>query len=286
MAFDLQSFRKTLIYQATPSAVQLQANFKQIEAQDKQAEKKRKRYLAISIIAGILAVGSLFLMSIASAIVVLSIILFVVAVVAGVLTSRWSRLDVSDLRYELTTSLVDMLNRDMKKDAPLNVRVDFSNPTGSRKQVSKGPWAGRRGWTQAVFEDPWLRLSGCFLDDTLFALTLSEQTVVRSGWKRSRSGKSKHKTKIKPKGYEAKVVLQFSRKKYGAIALLENDLSQAVQLPNGVTLKKIKANDHQLVMQAKVPPQFSEQYFYQLFAQMMLSAYQGLNLSKALSKAS
>ncbi len=286
MAFDIQSFRKTLLYQATPSAVQLQANFRQIAAQDKQAEKKSVFYWIVTVIAGLLTFGSLFLLSSVPGIAFVPIVLFGVTVVIGIIASRWSRLNIQNLRYELPVNLVDMLSRDMKKDAPLDVRVDFSKPTDSRKQVSKGPWAGRAKWTEAVFEDHWMRLSGRFLDDTLFALMLNEHTVVRSGWKRGRSGKMKRKTKTKPKGFEAEVVLQFSRKKYGAIALLENDLSQAMQLPNGVTLKKIKANDHQLVIKAKVPPGFSQEGFYQLFTQMLLSAYQGLNLSKELSKAS
>ena len=287
MAFDLKSFSKTLIYQGSPSAAQLQANFKWIETQDKQAEKKAKICIAIAVIAGILAFLSFIWVAETAASGIIPVVLIAIAVVAGIFGSRWSRLDVPDLRYALPMRLVALLGRDMAKDAPFDARIDFSTPTHKKKQVDKGPWSGRSGWTQTSFEDPWLRLSGRFLDNTLFVLTLTELTVKRSGWKRGRSGKRKHKTKTKPKGMEAQLFLKFPRKRYGAVTVLESDLAGAVQLPQGVALKKIKVNDHQLLLKAKVAPnRLGLDGFYQLFTQMLLSAYHVLNLSKALSKSS
>lgn len=287
MAFELKSFSKTLMYKGSLSAVQLQANLKQIAAQDKQAEKKKNIYIAIACIAGFAAFFSFILVAETSASGIIPVVLIIIAVVSGVLGSRWSRLDVPDLRYGLPGRLVEMLGRDMAKGSAFDARIDFSQPTQKKKQVAKGPWPGRSGWKQESFEDPWMWLSGRFLDNTVFALTLTELTVVRSGWKRGRSGKRKHKRKTKPKGMEAKLLLKFPRKRYGAVTILESSLEEAVNLPEGVSLKKIKVNDHQLLIQAKVAPnRLTTDGFYQLFTQMLLSAYQVLNLSKELSKSS
>lgn len=286
MAFNLKSFGKTLVYKGSPSAIQLQANFKQIAEQDKQAEKKRSRYLIAACIFGF---GAFFTIIWASSSfgLTLASIFAAVAVITLILGIRWGRLDIPDLRYKLPTRLVDMLGRDMVKGAAFDVRVDFSNPTHKNKQTAKAPWPGRRGWTQRTFEDPWLQLSGQFLDNTLFVLMLTDLTVVRSGSKRSRSGKTKYKKKTKPKGMEAKLLLKFPRKRYGAVTALQSDLEGAVNLPQSVMLKKIKVNDHQLLIKAKVSPYgLDEDGLYQLFTQMLLSAYQVLNLSKELSKSS
>jgi len=285
MAFDLQSFRKKMMYQGSPSAPQLQANFKQIAAQDKQAEKKKKLYLAIAIVSGVLAFFSVIWVAKANGTATVSILLINVSVVTSVLYTRWGRLDVPDLRYSLPMRLVDLLSRDMRKGAALDTRIDFSKATHKRKQISKGPWPARFGWTQACFEDSWLWLSGEFLDRTKFALTLTELTVVRSGWKLSRSGRPKPKTKTKPKGMVAELSLRFPRKRYGAVTVLKRSLAEAVNLPQGVALRKVKVNDHQLVLSAKIPPGcLGLDGFYQLFAQLLLSAYQILNLSQKLSK--
>lgn len=286
MAFTLKSFDRTLIYQGSPSAIQLQAHLKQIAEQDKQAEKRSKACFIIAVALGLLFVLLLVLGGETSSVPpALAGVVFIAAAVAGILSARWSRLDVPNLRYILVMRLTDMLSRDMAKGAPFNTRIDFTRPTAKKKQVSKEPWPARKGWKQALFEDPWLSLSGCFLDNTLFSLSITELTVVRSGWKQTGAGKSKHKVKTKPKGMEARLSLKFPRKKYGAITMLQSEIEGAVTLPPGVVLKKVKANDNQLLLHVKVGPySLNPDGFYQLFAQMLLSAYQVLNLSKELSK--
>jgi len=288
MSFSLKLFSKTLVYKGSFSVAQLQANFKQIAAQDKQAEKKGKIYIAIAIVSSVAAFLAFIWAIETSVVMLLPVLLVAVAIVTGGLGAYWSRLNVPNLRHQLPTKLIDMLSRDMAKGALFNARIDFSSSTHKSKQTTKEPWPAKPRWTQAFFADPWLRLSGQFLDHTQFELTLTEIAVVRSGWQRSRSGKHKHKTKTKPKGAEVKLLLKFPRKKYGAVTILRQaDLESAVNLPTAVALKKIKVNDHQLLLQAKVPPHgLNENGFYTLFTQMLLSAYQVLNLSKALSKAS
>ncbi|NJM99955.1 MAG: hypothetical protein HC800_24965 [Phormidesmis sp. RL_2_1] len=292
MPFSLSSFRRTLSYRNSTTAVQLKAHLKQIRDQDAIAEQKKKIYIPVAIFCGLLAFGGLFLLELFAPIIFLVGLLGVVAIGAGVMAARWNHWDVSNLRYELPLRLADLLSRDMSKESLLNVSLDFSSPTDKSKDVGTEPWLVRAGWKQTFFEDPWMQLSGTFLDSTTFTLTFTDFNVTRAGWKRGRSGKRKYKRKTKFKGAEIQLMLKFSRKRYGAMGLLASDLPQAVHLPDGVLLKKSKANDHQLVLQVKVPANSalfsrisSVEGFYQLFIKMLLSAYQALNLSKELSKA-
>ena len=214
-------------------------------------------------------------------------------IVLAILASRWRRLDVPNLRYELPQRLADLFSRDVNRETPLGVTLDFSSPTKRHKKICTVPYPARRGWKMDCFEDPWLELDGQFLDRTAFKVSLMERTVSRYGWKRGRSGKSKFKRKNKRKGFDAQIELKFPRKTYGAIALLRPDLPEAIRLPTGVKLKRLKVNQNQLFLQVKVPEncallrsQSTLDGLYQLVTQLLLSAYQGLNLSKTLSKAS
>ena len=60
MAFSLQSFRKTLLYQAACTNAQIQAHLKQVASQDQQAEKLSKQYGIWAALSGVAAGLSLF----------------------------------------------------------------------------------------------------------------------------------------------------------------------------------------------------------------------------------
>ena len=135
-------------------------------------------------------------------------------VVLIVLYSRQRRLNVADVRYQLPGQLTQMLGRDMVKDAVFDVKIDFFFADVKKQTNGKRPLSFAARLEASVF----LKIRGfacgeSFLDGTEFTLLLNDLTVIRSGFKRSRSGKRKHKSKTKPKGTEAKLLLKFSRKK-------------------------------------------------------------------------
>ena len=297
MAFNIDSFRKTLLYQSSTSVSQFKVNLKQIAEQDKLAEKQAKKYSTIAVILGVLTILS-FIIAIRESPMeplgtVVLVVLFVATVVTAIIASRWNRLDIRNLRYLLPERLVDMLSRDMARDELLTVRLDFSKPIEKRKKVSTQPYPARRGWKEDSFEDPWLQMEGRLLDNTVFDFRLQELSVTRYGWKRGRSGKRKFKRKTKPKGFEAALLLKFPRKKYGAITVMASDLENVIKLPQKVVLKQLKVNDHQLLLRIKIASDYQQLWqedeildgLYRVIAQLFLSAYQGLNLSKELSKA-
>lgn len=302
MASGLILFRTRLLYRRSGTETQFQADMDKIAALDKRSEKLSQWYAKLSALGCIGGLVSIFV--VAFSLVALEdklnddLILLILTIPGWLALLYWltsyvaqyyERTNVPDIRYGILPPLAKMLARDMAEAETLNARIDFSSPTLKKKRTAKGPYIKRRGWKQALYADPWFRLSGKFLDNTEFTLSLKEFAVVRSGVQRSRSGKMKRKTKTKSKGVLMTLLLKFSRKRYGAIALFQEDLSSAVVLPSGIQLQKIKANDHKLFMQIRVPAHshllMSSDGIYQLFTRMLLSAYQVLNLSKTLSKA-
>ena len=259
-----------------------------------EAAAKRKRFLTIATVSCILGFFlPLFITPVLPQATVLLPLIVLAGIVLYILGRYNNRLETFKLRYQLPIELAQMLSRDMAPQAPITAHIDFSKPMLRRKRVLVRPWPKRSKWTESLFVDPWLTLSGQFLDGTTFTLSLTDVTVQRKGSKRSRSGKIKLKKKTKPKGVEVKLLLTYLRKKYGAMCLLNDQLPQALDLPANVTVKKVQASDRQFLLRVKVPaysryltsPEAS-QGLYSLTTRMLLSAYQALNLAKQLSKIS
>ena len=288
MPFSLRSLYDKLPYVVAASRGQIQANFKQIAEFDALAAQRSKQFAIATAIPGILAFIAFGLTEVTPFFSLVGCAFVAIAVAVSILGQHWKRSNLLSARYELLQQLIEMLSRDMAEDASFYAYLDFSKTIIKRKIASRELYPQRRGWEQTFYKDPWIYLQGQFADTTTFDLSLVEHAVVRSGKTYSRSGKTKRKCKTKRKGSEIQLRLRFPRKRYGAMSLLQADLPQAVSLPPTVVLKQIKANDHQLSLRVKAPANAcdSAEDLYQLITQMFLSAYQALNLSKTLSKAS
>ena len=297
MALDMKAFRKKLRYvNKSPSSTVL-ADLNAIARLDQHAQKQKKKFGTIGwlcfvgsvivwIVAAIVAENSGS--SLPGMLAILGAIAFVVSIVCAVIHSHWNRVDVPDVRHQLPKQFLDMLGRDMARGSAMNLGIDFSSPTQKRKKTHTGPHPYRARWKRDYFEDGWLSLQGEFLDGTTYTLKTNELWIRSHGWKRSRSGKSKHKSKIKPKGMELELFLHFSRKRYGAVAVLEQDIANAIKLPSGAQLKKIKVDDNKMGLRVKIAPSslsgFNPKLVYDTTASMFLSLYHVLNLAQKLSK--
>lgn len=306
MALDRKAFSQQLRYQRSAAAPQLIADMQEIAEQDGHAEQQQRKFIAIAVGFGIATFGSFFLLetAIGPFLIVgsLAITLF-----AGILASRWNRANISNYRYQLAQSLVEMVARDMAPRAPLQMRLDCARSIQSAKKIDTIPHPYRKGWKIDRYRDPWFQLKGEFLDSTQFDLGLTTLAVSKHGWSRSRSGKSKHKRKNQLSGFEVYLTLTFPRKQYGAVTALQSDLEAAVRLPEAAQLKQLKVSDRQLGLKVKVSGQWSalsqtrtaasrdklrpdgqdpidSTALYQVVTQMFLSAYHILNLSKTLSQ--
>ncbi|NEP17113.1 MAG: hypothetical protein F6J97_09425 [Leptolyngbya sp. SIO4C1] len=284
MAFDLAAFKRNqLIYETTATALRIQLDCKKIAEYDRQIEKRSQLAIALMVMGGLMAFLAVVM---AEALEPIPFLLAAALLAAGfILKSRWQRLNIPNLRYQLVQALVDTLSRDTAPSTPFALKLDCSDCIQARKKVETLPHPTRHRWQIDRFCDRWLVLNGRFADGTDFALSLTELAVSKYGWKRSRSGKSKFKRKNKPKGLEIVLELQFPRKRYGAVQVLCSDIQAAIKLPADIRLKGIKCSDQRLSLSVKAPPAWLEATrLHSLITQLFLSAYQVLNLAKQLSQ--
>jgi hypothetical protein len=289
MAIDLIQFRQSLNYQSSAPISELLADWQTIADFDKLVAANQRRYNLILGLALLLSLGGGILVT--NSVVWVGWLLLAIGigglVYAGTMSGRYARLNLVNARYELLRQVLELVKRDMDAATPLQVQINFTAALDVAKKSETVPHPTRQGWKIDRFIDPWLSLSGKFLDGTHFSLKLTELSSKQYGWKRGRSGKSKYKSKVKSKG-ELELLLNCPRKKYGAMTLLQSDATAAIQLPPGAQLKQLKMTENRLLLVVKLPAWFGktqpDKNLYQTITMMFLSLYQILNLARLLSK--
>ncbi len=297
MALDPAQFKKDLVYQARLTPAEIVRDLGTIGKQDKIAESRRS---TSGWIGGLALVGAFlgFLLTFAgldvaddgigTALTVVGV-LAVVGVVALVYRATQGKFDYEDRRYQLLERILPLLATDLPKGAPVDVRMDLSKASVSSKATGTGEV---RGWKVKYFEDPWLTVSGQFVDGTKFQLEATEKFQKRSKWKTSASGKSKHKTKTKSATLLS-LRLAVKPKRYSALDRVRDKVDGALQLPKQAMVKRIDTAADALGVRVLIksewgcpPPDEASTIVdgRQLVASMFMSLYQVLNLAKAVAK--
>ncbi len=289
MTFDVAAFQSNQqVYENTAPAQRIELDCHAIANYDRELAKRRRRAMFMivgGLVGFLLAVISMSLTPLLGGpLFILCIASFVTGIV---LHNRWHKLDIPDWRYRLLPTVLTTLSRDMAPSSSLHCRMDCRPATHKSKRTATVPYPARRGWKLDQFRDDCLILDGQLVDGTDFRLMLTELAIAKYGWKRGRSGKNKFKRKEKPKGCELQLQLRFPRKRYGAVQVLQSDLQGAIQLPEEIRLKSLKATDHTFLIRVKAPPPaLTPAYLDNLITQLFLNAYQVLNLAQKLSKRS
>jgi|SRR6478672_4359991 len=308
MSINLEIFRKILIYEMTAPVSTILEDLEQIAVIDRAAEAQQNKFrqlrnkfltgMGISILVAFL---SIFLLSQgAGSIAILGFLLLVLgglgfitflitAIYAESRKSFHGRFNLPNQRYELLTKVLQMVVRDMEQAAEISVRLVLSPPSQKDKLTQTVPHRYKTGFKVDFYQDEWLTVHGSFLDKTEFLLTTTEFNQTAYGWKRSRSGKSKYKTKSKPQGLEVSLKLTYPLRRYGAIKIVKDQAIEAVKLPETVQLKNLKTTDKSIHLIVRIPvfrtsENWNKDNPYQTIAMMFLSLYQVLNLSRILSK--
>lgn len=305
MTLNAARFQKALTYKSDAAAKSVLADLDRIRACDAETEKQQSKWMWIMLLSVLLG-GAMTLGSAAADLLALAAILGVVAAIAFVFSLvtylRHRSSNIDNRRYVLATQLINLLRVDLARETSLAIAADFRRANHKEKLHGKGQ-AGP--WKVSFYRDPWLQLSGRFADGTSFDLVHTELTQARTQVKRSHSGKPKHKSKTKH-GYEAELRLRFKPSKYRHMASLQADAEEAVQLPAGAVLKKLKHTDRDLVLRVAGKGSWSVVQGVagggqaakkradvvgdgpdgtRLLSLMFLSLFQILNLSKAIDKA-
>jgi hypothetical protein len=283
MAITLQTLRQQPIYQtsaATDALLTYLADLSQIDAEVERRLKIVNILLGVGIAVSFISVPLLSVPGVG----LFSLPVGLGLVTVGVL-GRWGLVphNIPNYRYGLLARVLQMLQRDMAPDQPVTLKMVLTPVDQRQKKIDTIPHPRRQGWKIDRYTDPWLELSGQFLDGTCFTLSATELFQSHHGWKRGRSGKSKRKRKPKPKGQVLTLKLAFSQRKYGAVTELEN-LQRAVRLPLTARLKRFVHRNNKLALEVKSSPNPPVSELYETISLMFLSVYQILNLSRELSK--
>ncbi|MEP0856022.1 hypothetical protein [Trichocoleus sp. DQ-U1] len=306
MSINLETFRKSLTYSVTAAVSDIVKDLREMATLDRASEAKQTEFGSLATKCVIGAITSIVIAFILMIVVgemgdgfqlfgniVTILLLFVglgctiVAIYAGIRRSKYSRLNLPNHRYALTEKILGMLERDMDKEAKVSVHLDLSPAHQKSKQIKTVAHPSKSGFKIDIFQDDWLKMEGQFLDKTRFVLTTSELNQTAYGWKTSRSGKSKYKTKSKAKGLDISLDLTYPQRRYGAIKVLNNEAVNAVKIPKLTKVKRMRVTDKGINLVVKMPPSmpWNEETLYQTITMMFLSLYQVLNLARMLSKA-
>ncbi|MCY2964793.1 MAG: hypothetical protein NT069_14345 [Planctomycetota bacterium] len=293
MAADLGGFKRTLVYATEGPAEQLIADVEEIRKFDRESENRLRVWKFLTA-GSVLAIGlGIFLMISRAFGEERSFQAFLGCVTLGgvglitgiVLWVRGSRFDLANRRYELFAALVEMLRRDMPKDATISVALDLSPPTEKRKKSGEGK-AGK--WDVVHYQDSWLKLRGRFADGTTFQVAMIDKTQLRSRWKRSASGKNKRKTKTKA-ATVAVVKLSPKSKRYPDLSRVAGQIWKLVRIPSWCRVKGATASAEELTLVTTTAALWSVRGAdaatkfdgFELVGSMFFSLYQALHVSKS-----
>ncbi|MFM9965191.1 MAG: hypothetical protein ACKV2Q_28670 [Planctomycetaceae bacterium] len=289
MPLDLAQFQKTLIYQHSGTISEICADLLELSQFDALHERLRSRWgwsaLALVPIGLVSAFVSSPLNHASMPALVWLGVCFAAIVVCVVQWIRHRRADLANRRYELANEVLRLLERDSSKEATINLRLDLRSPNHASKKQRDGTIGV---WKVKYFVDPWLDLSGRFLDGTSYRLIGVEKFQARKKSYRSRSGKYKSKSKTKS-STQVTLSLKPSAKRYAEIEQIGTKLDAAVQLPNWASSRSVGAANGRVFLTTMTKSDWSGQPRSpkstgnsgpHLVAMMFLSLYQALNQSR------
>ena len=213
-------------------------------------------------------------------------------VVCIIIYWRHRKFDLPNRRYELLDGVLRLLERDSSSNDSVSVRLDLQKPDHKTKRSREGKVGP---WDVVYFLDPWLDLSGRFLDGTSYHLQGLEKFQNRRKSYRSRSGKRKSKSKSKS-ALQVTLSLKPKAKKYAEPETISATLKDTVQLPGWCDQKSVGVHKDRLLLTAQtnaewhgkpLPPQpegNTPASGPHLVAMMFLSLYQALNQSQTTQK--
>jgi len=286
MAIDIQQFRREGCYQAKDSPQAILADMTVIRGLDATAESKQGLWGWLSVLFLVVGIIALFVGGPGP---IIGLIFLVGFGVALFVRSGHKSSNVENRRYELVAGLLPLLEADMNPDALIDISLDLRELEDGAK-LDRTDELGRT--TERYYVDPWLKISGRFLDGTSFQIGFLDRMRVRHVVKYSASGKRKSKTKRKAK---LSIVVQLKVKpdRYPALSHVVDGSKGAVQIPPGCVVLGLKSNGPSLSLKVE-PPEYwdaevpgepaADPSGANIIAMMMLSLYQVLTLAKTIDK--
>lgn len=297
MGFNLDRFRRERVYRCSGPIRELRADLDRLRILDIGVEQRRRSWgLAALLCLGAAAVAILIQRMFPQDASVLRVSLSAASVlVAGAagccaMFLRFKRLDLENRRYTLASQLLLRLRHDIGADAPVKLVLDLTPVDAPDKQ--KGKHVTPSGWKAQDFSDPWFTLQTRLLDGTYLRIGMVECLQKRSRVRRTQTGKYKYKTCEYSWAF-IQVQLRVKPERYPNLARLEPQARQALRLPDGVAVKRLKLSKDRMVLRTFVEQRWSAGHAAEVgeaveapraVVMMLLSLYQVLNYSKHLRK--
>lgn len=286
MAIDIKQFQRESCYEAKDSPKAILADMAVIREIDTTAESKQGQWGWISVLC--LIAGGIAML-VGGPGMIIGFIFLVGCGIALLVRSSHKDSNVENRRYELVAGLLPLLEADMNPDALLDISLDLREVENHAK-LDHTDEIGRT--TERFYVDPWLKISGRFLDGTSFQIGFLDRMRVRHVVKYSASGKRKSKTKRKAK-LSIVVQLKVKPERYPALPHVADSSRGAVQIPPGCVVLGLKSNGPTLSLKVE-PPEYwdvempgepaADPNGTNIIAMMMLSLYQVLTLAKTIDK--
>ncbi|NJN30066.1 MAG: hypothetical protein HC824_06165 [Synechococcales cyanobacterium RM1_1_8] len=297
MAFNANDFRKTLTYRQTAPVPQLQAELIQALNLYRRVEYQYNLYtvgLIVFIAAPVLALFSIHWLGDLSWVLILAFSLL--AMVTGSLRHRARQFQFPRDRQRLFSRLLELVERDLDGDAPLDVELylgdrTFGDRSHQSKTVQQRPHPDRPGWQLEERRLPWFTIKGRFSDNSLFSLKFVERLAIASPtvpdspaanapWPQTPQASPQ----CRCSGFDLNLQLHVSPERYGSLTPLQPHLAEAVRLLPGATLRRYYSSDQDLSLTVMLPEAFTASAIYQTTVMLMLSAYHILNLAAQLPR--
>lgn len=295
MSVDIATFEKNYVYQRTATIPEVTADLRIIGQFDAYHERLKSRWgyaMAACVITGIgsglyFAATNVFHENTAVAIFWLGLC-FCGLIMCTTKMLKHGESDLANRRYELVEEVLRLLEKDSASNESVAVRLDLQKPNHATKKTRDGKVGP---WNVEYFLDPWLDLSGQFLDGSSYRLQGLEKYQARRKTYRSRSGKTKSKSKSKS-ALQVTLLLKPNAKQYTEPETISSRLKSTVQLPGWATTKSVGLHKDRLQLTAQsvaawhgkpLPPRPDNNTFASgphLVAMMFLSLYQALNQSR------
>ncbi|MDY6782324.1 MAG: hypothetical protein SW833_07200 [Cyanobacteriota bacterium] len=187
-------------------------------------------------------------------------------------------------RYESLGKLLEIWKKDLNLSHKLRVSLDLQKRDDKSKLVKQEPFSRHKDGKTDFYRDEWLKVKGQFLDETKFFLQVIERHRVRS-WT---NVNNKNRTKLIPKGFEIILKLNYLSQRYPNVSGLKDRARSAIKLPATVELKRLEITNRGLTMKVKILPDPQTDNLRNLLFQsiilMFMSAYQTLNLARAMNQ--
>ncbi len=98
---------------------------------------------------------------------------------------------------QFVVPLLALLREDVEPETPVGLRVDFREPHGGEERKLESPPAGYKSAKETLQASNWLAGGTELADGARLQWSITDQIRERKGWKRSRSGKMKRKSRSK-----------------------------------------------------------------------------------------